>query len=110
MQAPSFESSMKITPTVLTSALAGCLSAMSWPLLWPLFTDPGTSSSLWMVLGMLLLVALPAHAFVFGFGGSPTQQGRTVDVGLLKRIGAWLSAAILTAGAMTLFGAPTPLA
>jgi hypothetical protein len=34
-----------------------------------------------------------------------------VDVGLLKRIGAWLSAAILTAGAMSLVGVPTtPLA
>lgn len=61
-----------------------------------------------MVLGMLLLVALPAHAFVFGLGGSPTQQERAVDVGLLKRIGAWLCGAILTAGAMSLFSTPTP--
>lgn len=102
---------MKITPTALTAALAGCLSAFSWPWLWPLFTDPGSSGSMWMVLGMLVFVALPAHAFVFGFGGSPTQHGRSVDVGLLKRIGAWLSAAILTAGAMSLVGVPTtPLA
>ena len=60
---------------------------------------------MWAVLGMLAFVALPAHAFVFGFGGSPTRQGRSVDVGLLKRIGAWLSAAILTAGTMSLFSA-----
>jgi hypothetical protein len=62
---------------------------------------------MWAVLGMLAFVALPAHAFVFGFGGSPTQLGRAVDVGLLKRIGAWLSAAILTAGAMSLLSAPS---
>lgn len=62
-----------------------------------------------LVLGMLVFVALPAHVFVFGFGGSPTQQGRSVDIGLLKRIGAWLSAAILTAGAMSLLGTPTAL-
>jgi len=98
---------MKITPTVLTAALAGCLSAFSWPWLWPLFTDPGSSGSMWAVLGMLAFVALPAHAFVFGFGGSPTQLGRAVDVGLLKRIGAWLSAAILTAGTMSLFSTPS---
>ena len=102
---------MKITPTVLTAALAGCLSAFCWPWLWPLFTDPGSSGSMGLVLGMLVFVALPAHVFVFGLGGSPTQQGRAVDIGLLKRIGAWLSAAILTAGAMSLFGTPTvPLA
>lgn len=64
-----------------------------------------------LVLGMLVFVALPAHIFVFGLGGSPTQRGRSVDIGLLKRIGAWLSAAILTAGAMSLLGAPAvPLA
>lgn len=68
---------MKITPTLLTAALAGCLSAFSWPLLWPLFTDPGATGSMWPILGMLALVALPAHAFVFGFGGSrwPAKQG-----------------------------------
>ncbi len=100
---------MKITPTLLTAALTGCLSAFSWPLLWPLFTDPGATGSMWPILGMLVLVALPAHAFVFGFGGSPTQQSGKVDVGLLKRIGAWLAAAILTAGGMAWLGAPVPL-
>lgn len=101
---------MKITPTPLTAALAGCLSASSWPLLWPLFNDPSATASMWPILGMLLLVALPAHAFVFGFGGSPTQQSGSVDMGLLKRIGAWLSAAILTAAGMSWFGTAGPLA
>lgn len=98
---------MKITPTPLTSALAGCLSAGSWPLIWPLVSNPQTSGSMGLILGMLALVALPAHIFVFGLGGSPTQQGRSVDVGLLRRIGAWLAAAILTAGALSMVGAPT---
>lgn len=100
---------MKITPTLLTAALAGCLSAFSWPLLWPLFSDPDAAGSMWPILGMLVMVALPAHAFVFGFGGSPTQQNGSVDMGLLKRIGAWLAAAILTAGAMAWLGTPASM-
>lgn len=60
-----------------------------------------------MILGVLALIALPAHLFVFGLGGSPTQPNRAVDMGLLKRIGAWLAAAVLTAGAMGLMSAPT---
>jgi hypothetical protein len=96
---------MVITPTVTTAALAGAFSAGSWPLLWPLFTDPSGSASMWLVIGMLVFVALPAHAFVVGFGRSPTQTGRSIDVALLKRIGAWLLAACVTAGAMALYRA-----
>jgi hypothetical protein len=42
---------------------------------------------------MLLVVALPAHAFVVGFGRTQAPSARSLDTALLKRIGAWLAAA-----------------
>lgn len=96
---------MKLTPTVPTAAMAGAFSAASWPLLWPLFQDPGASSGVGLVAGMLLLVALPAHAFVVGFDRTAIPAGHAVDRPLLQRIGAWLLTAALTAGAMALYRA-----
>ena len=49
-----------------------------------------------MVVAFLLAVALPAHAFVIGFGRSQIPNARTLDTALLKRIGAWLAAAAAT--------------
>jgi hypothetical protein len=97
---------MKITPTVPTAALAGIFSAAAWPLLWPLFKDPAASSSLWLVAGTLLFIALPAHAFVVGFSRSEVPAGRAIDGPLLKRVVAWLVAAGVTAALMTRFASP----
>ena len=85
---------MKITPTPLTAALAGLFSALTWPLLWKHFGQAGTSGSVELIAGTLLLVALPAHALVLGFGHRPTPGA--LDTALLKRICAWLAAAGLT--------------
>lgn len=59
---------MRITATPLTAALAGLFSALVWPRLWPLFGDSGSSGSIGLVVATLVVIALPAHAFVVGSG------------------------------------------
>jgi hypothetical protein len=44
----------------------------------------------------LLVIALPAHAFVVGFRPGQAAGARTLDTALLKRVGAWLAAAGVT--------------
>lgn len=88
---------MKVTPTPVTAALAGVFSAIAWPSLWSRFGSESSAGSVELILAMLLVVALPAHAFVVGFGRSGRPGGRAVDTALLKRIGAWLAAAVATA-------------
>ncbi|MBP6225890.1 MAG: hypothetical protein KA439_12575 [Rhizobacter sp.] len=91
---------MKPTPT--TAAMAGTFSALAWPLLWPWLGDTTTSSSVWLVVGTLVLIALPAHAFVVGFTRNPMPGARAIDTALLKRVGVWLGAAALTSFVMSL--------
>ena len=81
-------------PTPITAALAGAFAGMVTPILWlRLATD-----SISLVVAFLLVVALPAHAFVVGFARNQAANTRTVDTALLKRVGAWLlSAAVATA-------------
>lgn len=89
---------MKITPTPVTAALAGVFSAIVGPPMWSRFGGTASAGSLELMLAMLLVVAVPAHAFVVGFGRSGASSAAgAVDVALLKRIGAWLLAAIVTA-------------
>jgi hypothetical protein len=76
-----------VTPTPLTAALAGVFSSLAMPLLWPRLE----AGSTWLVLAFVLLVALPAHAFVVGFRRSEVPASK-VDTALLKRVGAWLAA------------------
>ncbi len=88
---------MKISPTPLTAALAGIFSAALWPVLWSLVgrgQDPGTIEV--MLLTMLVII-LPAHAFVMGFGYRSAGPSRSFDPALLKRVGVWLGAAAATA-------------
>lgn len=92
---------MTITPTVFTAAAAGIVSGLSWPLLRPLFQDTSPTSSMWLVLGMLVFVALPAHAGVVGFARAPKEGSRSVDTPLLKRTAVWLLAAAVTAWLMS---------
>ncbi|MFM9917761.1 MAG: hypothetical protein ACKVOX_18320 [Rhizobacter sp.] len=87
---------IKVTATPVSAALAGAFSAAAWPLLWPLFSDTSSSSSVWLVVGMLALIALPAHAFVVGFKQGQTTGPRAIDTTLLRRVGAWLLAAAVT--------------
>jgi len=88
---------MSVTPTRVTAALAGIFSGLAWPMILPLVTGTEASATLWLVLATIVLVALPAHAFVLGFQRSETPGSRGVDVALLARIGAWLAAGVATA-------------
>jgi hypothetical protein len=88
---------LKITPTPVTAALAGIAAAVAWPVLWSRFGGPGADGSVELIVGTLLVIALPAHAFVVGFGRLQESSARTLDTALLKRIGAWLVAAATTA-------------
>ena len=94
---------MSFSPTRITAALAGIFSALTWPLIWPLVRGSEGSGTLWLVLATIVLVALPAHAFVLGFRQSPTAGARTLDVALLARIGSWLAGGVLTALVVTAF-------
>jgi hypothetical protein len=98
---------LNITPTPVTAALAGTFSAIVWPLLWTRFGSATSSGTFEVVVITLLVIALPAHAFVVGFGRSQAA-GRTVDTALLKRIGAWLLAAAVTAGIVAALRAQFP--
>jgi len=88
---------MTIVPTPVTAALAGAFSALTWPLIWPVVSGSDASATLWLVLATILLVALPAHAFVLGFGRSTAAGTRAVDSALLARIGTWLAGGVVTA-------------
>lgn len=87
---------MKITPTLITAALAGIFSALLWPLLWTRYGGTASSGTVELIVGTLLTVAFPAHAFVVGLGHSQKAGVRTLDTALLKRIAAWLLAAVVT--------------
>jgi hypothetical protein len=67
---------MSVTPTPVTAALAGIFSGLTWPMIWPLVTGTEASATLWLVLATIVLVALPAHAFVLGFQRSATPGAR----------------------------------
>ena len=96
---------MIIHATPVTAVLTGVVSTILWPLAWSRFGGDGSSFSLELVLATLLLIALPAHAFVVGFGYRQAAAGRALDVALLKRVGAWLLAAAVTAAVMALYRA-----
>lgn len=94
---------MKITPTLWTAAAAGAVAALAWPHLWSRYGGAGSAGSVELVVATLLVIALPAHAFVVGFGRSTTAPG-TVDMALLKRVGTWLGAAIAVTVVRTALG------
>lgn len=91
---------MKIIPTPTTAALAGVFSALVWPYFWARYGSSTATGSLELVVATLLVIALPAHAFVVGFGPSPAMApgASRIDTALLKRMAAWLAAAAATAG------------
>lgn len=88
---------MTLLPTPVTAALAGIFSAIAWPLLWARFVGTGSDGTIEAILITLIVIALPAHAFVVGFRPAQTAPVRGLDTPLLKRIGAWVAAAALTA-------------
>ena len=84
---------MNIRPTLLSAAVAGVVAALVWPFLWAKWGGPAAEGGFELIVATLLVIALPAHAFVVGFARSPEASARTLDTALLKRIGAWLAAA-----------------
>jgi hypothetical protein len=90
------QNQVKITPTPITAALAGLFSALLLPFVWSQFGGSAAAGSMELIVAVLLVVALPAHAFVIGFSRSPMPTARTLHTALLKRIGAWLAAAAAT--------------
>lgn len=96
---------MKTTPTLITAALAGIFSALVWPMLWAKFGGSSASGSMELVVSTLLVIALPAHAFVVGIGQGQSAGPRTLDTALLKRIAAWLLAAVATVAASAAYRA-----
>jgi hypothetical protein len=81
---------VKLRPTLITAVLAGAFAGLVMPLLWVRLA----SESIGLVFAFLLIVAVPAHAFVVGFGRQQTTEARSLDTALLKRVGAWLISAI----------------
>lgn len=82
---------MGIKATAVSAALAGAFSGVVMPLLWPRLGD----DSLYWIAAFLLVIALPAHAFVVGFDA--TRSGAAHDAGLFRRVGCWLLAAVVAA-------------
>ena len=83
---------MNISPTPITAALAGTFAGLVMPELWTRFAG----NSVVLLGAFMLLIALPAHAFVVGFNSSRRADGaKSVDVPMLKRVGAWLVAAVI---------------
>jgi hypothetical protein len=85
------QGNVKVTPTPITAAIAGLLAGLVMPVLWLRLGGEGLA----LVAAFLLVVALPAHAFVVGFSHGEPAASRTLDIALLKRVGAWLSAAVV---------------
>jgi hypothetical protein len=83
---------VKLTPTPVTAALAGAFAGIVMPILWARLANDSMS----LVVAFLLVVALPAHAFVVGLSRSQVANARTLDTALLKRVGAWLGVAAVT--------------
>lgn len=81
---------VKITPSITAATLVGAIAGFVMPLLWSRLA----SDSTYLTVAFLLVVALPAHAFVAGFGWQH-RAGTTLDTALLKRVGAWLLSAVI---------------
>lgn len=85
---------LNITPTPITAALAGLVAGIAMPIFWMRLVD----DTMLLLVAFLLVVALPAHALVVGFGPQQSANARTVDTALLKRAVVWLLAAALAMG------------
>lgn len=83
------------TPTTLTASFAGAFAGLVMPVFWTKFGNDTTT----LVVSFLLVVAFPAHAFVVGF------RRDEADEGLVKRVVAWLGAAIVTMAVTRMGGA-----
>ena len=94
---------MNLEPTPVTAALAGIFSGFTWPLIWPFFQGAAAMGSLWLMLGTIVLVALPAHAFVLGFKRRKVVSGEVMESALLVRVGVWLACAASAAVLVSIY-------
>ena len=88
----------------VSAAIAGVVAAVAWPFLWAKWGGPAAAGGFELIVATLLVIALPAHAFVVGFGRSQEASARTLDTALLKRIGVWLAAAAGVTGLRAAIG------
>lgn len=86
---------MNLAPTPFSAALAGAFAGAVMPILWSRMASDSTV----LVIAFLLVVALPAHAFVVGFRRPEAADPKGVDAALLKRVGAWLLCAAVAVAA-----------
>lgn len=84
---------VNIRPTLFTASLAGLIAAVAWSFSWARWGGPGADGGTELVVATLLVVVLPAHALVIGFGRQPSAATPGLDLPLLKRIGVWLATA-----------------
>lgn len=89
---------MQITPSPVTAAAAGVVSALVMTALWPRLGD----DSLYWVLAFLVVIALPVHVFVVGFGRA--RPASSADPAMIRRVAVWLVAGLATVGIGLLFG------
>lgn len=94
---------MIFSSTPVTAALAGIFSALTWPWLWSEYGQDSSGGSLELMLGTVLLVALPAHLFVMGLGYRAQPGTGPFDPALLRRVACWLIAGAATAGLASLY-------
>lgn len=64
-------------------------------MLWNRYGGAGASGSIELIIGTLLVIALPVHAFVVGFGNG--LNARSMDKPMLQRAAMWFLAALITA-------------
>jgi len=91
---------MQIRPTPVTAAVAGVFSALVMTVLWPRL---GEDTLNW-ILSFALVIALPLHVAVVGFGRA-RPPGSGADPALSQRVAVWLLAGLVTLGAGQLFPA-----
>ena len=82
---------LKVSPSLITAALAGLVAGTAMSLLWARLAN----DTMLLLVAFLLLVALPAHAFVVGFGHRHAATPGAVDAALLKRGLLWLLCAVV---------------
>lgn len=84
---------MNFSPTPLTAALAGLFSALALPAA-TRWLGQGSGEGMLFVVVFLVVVVLPAHAFVLGLQPAEGAPSRSVDRPLVMRTVSWVAAAV----------------
>ncbi len=88
---------MNLAPTPVNAGLAGTFSGLTWPAIWPFLDGSALLDTVGLLLATVVLIALPAHAFVLGFRRERQAGAPALDHALLIRIGTWISCAVSAA-------------